>query len=469
MFSSNRILLLGLAIFFISCEDSKDNASLSPYSIVSLATGTGQSALGTVSDSHTCAVLSNSKIKCWGGNTYGQLGLGDLDARGDDPRDMGTTLDFVELGSGRTAKQVAAGGLHTCAILDDDTVKCWGYNYYGQLGIENTDNKGDDANEMGDNLPVVNLGTGRTARQLALGLWHSCALLDNYSVKCWGYNFSGELGQGDITLRGTFANSMGDNISPIDLGTGRTAVSIASGSHHVCALLDDSSIKCWGENSTGQLGKGNTTKLGDGPGEMGDALTAVDIGVGRTATAVAAGGYGSEGHSCVIRDDSTLVCWGRNYNGQLGIGDVFDRGDGAGEMGAALTAVDLGTGRTASMVAAGQSHTCAVLDDGSLKCWGQNTYGQLGLGNTNHIGDNGGEMGDILNAIELGTGFTAAGVSLANHSCAILDNGRLKCWGNNFTSALGLGDRVDRGSRSGEMGDNLEAVDLGGVGVVISN
>jgi E3 ubiquitin-protein ligase HERC3 len=469
MYYSKRLALIFLGILFLSCEDTKNNVPLTPYTITALGAGGGPNALGTLTDAHTCALLSNSKIKCWGGNSYGQLGLGDLDSRGDDSRDMGTALDFVDLGTNHTAKSVAVGGLHSCAILDDDTVKCWGYNYYGQLGIENTDNKGDDSGEMGDNLPTVNLGTGRTAKKLALGLWHTCAILDNDTVKCWGYNFMGELGQGDITLRGTFANSMGDNISPIDLGTGRTATSIVSGSHHVCALLDDATVKCWGGNGTGQLGRGNTTLIGDGPGEMGDSLAVVDIGVGRTATAIAAGGDSSDGVTCVIRDNNTLVCWGRNYNGQLGLGDVFDRGDGAGEMGAGLTAISLGTGRTPVQVSIGRAHTCAILDNATLKCWGQNTYGQLGQENTNHLGDNAGEMGDSLINVNLGTGITATNLSLANHTCVVIDSGRLKCWGNNFTSALGSGDRVDRGGRADEMGDNLVPVDLGGVGVVISN
>lgn len=463
---SKKILFVFCGVVFLSCEDTKDNVPLEPYTIVSVATGGGSNALGTLTDSHTCAVLSNLKIKCWGGNSYGQLGLGDLNSRGDDPRDMGTSLPFVDLGANHTAKSVAAGGLHTCAILNDDSVKCWGYNNYGQLGIENTDNKGDEANEMGDNLPIVNLGTGRTAKQLALGLWHSCAILDDDTVKCWGYNLTGEHGQGDITFRGTFANSMGDSISPINLGTGRTANTIVSGPHHVCALLDDSTVKCWGGNSTGQLGKGNTTTLGNDPGEMGDSLAVVDIGVGRTALAIAAGGEGTDGHACVIRDDGTLVCWGKNFNGQLGVGDVFDRGDGAGEMGAGLNSLSLGTGRTATAVATGRSHTCAILDDATVKCWGQNTFGQLGQGDTIHLGDNGGEMGDTLLAVNLGSGFTASAMSLSNHTCVVLDTGRLKCWGNNFTSALGVGDRVDRGARANEMGDNLDPVDLGGVGVV---
>ncbi|OQW53501.1 MAG: hypothetical protein A4S09_07860 [Proteobacteria bacterium SG_bin7] len=467
MYYSKRIFFVFCGLLFLSCEDTKDNVPLEPFTIISVATGGGANALGTLTDSHTCAVLSNQKIKCWGGNSYGQLGLGDLNSRGDDLRDMGVNLPFVDIGTNHTAKSVAAGGLHTCAILDNDTVKCWGYNNYGQLGIENTDNKGDEAGEMGDNLPVINLGTGRTAKKLALGLWHSCAILDNDTVKCWGYNLTGELGQGDITFRGTFANSMGDNITPINLGTGRTAVSITSGPHHVCALLDNATVKCWGGNSTGQLGKENTVTIGNDPGEMGDSLTAVDIGAGRTALAIAAGGEGTEGHTCVIRDNGTLVCWGKNFNGQLGIGDVFDRGDGAGEMGAGLANVNLGTGRTPSTIAAGRSHSCAILDNSAIKCWGQNTYGQLGQGHTNHLGDNATEMGDNLTTIDLGTGYTATSMSLANHSCVALNTGRLKCWGNNFTSALGTGDRVDRGARTSEMGDNLDLVELGGVGVVL--
>lgn len=454
------LFLLGCTIL-LSCEDKKDNASALPFAVTMVAAGSGADALGNITESHTCALLSSGKVKCWGGNNFGQLGLGDRNSRGDDPRDMGNNLSFVNLGAGRTAKYIATGALHSCAILDNNAVKCWGYNLYGQLGIENTDNMGDNINEMGDSLPVVNLGSGRTARALALGRWHSCALLDNNTVKCWGYNFNGELGQGDITLRGTFANSMGDNILPINLGTGRTAMSIASGSHHVCALLDDNNVKCWGYNLYGQLGKGNTTTLGDGPGEMGDSLINVDIGVGRTARAIAAGGDGMEGHTCVIRDDNTVSCWGRNLRGQLGIGDVFDRGDGPGEMGAALASLDFGLGRTAVQLRLGKNHSCAILDNSTLKCWGHNTYGELGLGNTGHVGDNAGEMGDSLNHVDLGAGLTATGVSLAAQTCAILNTGRLKCWGSNFTSALGLGDRVDRGGLSTDMGDALPTVEIG--------
>ena len=101
-------------------------------------------------------------------------------------------------------------------------------------------------------------------------------------------------------------------------------------------------------------------------------------------------------------DDDSLKCWGRNYHGQLGHGNTADRGDGPDEMGDALDAVDLGTGRTAKMIDAGDDHTCAVLDDDSVKCWGRNDYGQLGLGEFSNRGDGPGEMGDALDAVDLG-------------------------------------------------------------------
>ena len=116
---------------------------------------------------------------------------------------------------------------------------------------------------------------------------------------------------------------------------------------------------------------------------MGDALPAVDLGTGRTAKMISAG----YAHTCAVLDDDSVKCWGRNNYGQLGFGDTSNRGDGPGEMGDNLDAVDLGTGRTAKMISAGDVHTCAVLDDDSVKCWGDNDYGQLGLGDTSNRGD----------------------------------------------------------------------------------
>ncbi|KAG2433214.1 hypothetical protein HYH02_012755 [Chlamydomonas schloesseri] len=181
-------------------------------------------------------------------------------------------------------------------------------------------------------------------------------------------------------------------------------ITISAGYEYTCALLDNGSVKCWGWNDDGQLGLGDTSYRGDGPGEMGDTLPAVALGTGRTATAISAGGL----HTCALLDNGSVKCWGWNDAGQLGLGDTSHRGDGPGEMGNRLPAVELGTGRTATAISAGGLHTCALLDNGSVKCWGWNDYGQLGLGDTSWRGDGPGEMGNRLPAVSLGTGRTAA-------------------------------------------------------------
>ncbi len=405
---------------------------------------------------HTCALLAEGAIKCWGSNGLGELGQGDMVRRGDDAGEMGVNLLAIDLGPGRTCKSIAAAIGRTCALLDDGTVKCWGYNGLGELGQGDNRDRGDNPGEMGANLPAIDLGAGRTAKAIALGGAHTCALLDNDTVKCWGYNGSGQLGQGDIRDRGDNPGEMGANLPAIDLGAGRTAKAIAVGGVHSCALLDNDTVKCWGSNVLGQLGQGDTTRRGDDPGEMGANLLAVDLGAGRTARAIAA----KSAHTCALLDDNTVKCWGSNGYGQLGQGDVKDRGDNPGEMGANLAAIDLGASRTAKSIAVGGEHTCAVLDDNTMKCWGSNRVGQLGQGDDRDRGRNPGEMGNMLPAIDLGTRTAQAIGAGAEHTCALLDNNTLKCWGYNGTAQLGQGDRKDRGDNPGEMGDMLPAIIL---------
>ncbi len=204
-------------------------------------------------------------------------------------------------------------------------------------------------------------------------------------------------------------------------------------------------MKCWGDNDHGQLGLGDTVARGDGPAEMGDDLPAIALGTGRSATAVTSG----FAFNCALLDTGAVRCWGRNGSGQLGLGDTASRGDGPGEMGDSLPTVSLGTGRTASGCRPAFS-TCALLDDGTVKCWGDNDFGQLGLGDTADRGDGPGEMGNSLPTVSLGTGRTALSISAgAVHSCAVLDNGTVKCWGFNTFGTLGLGDTADRGDGPG--------------------
>lgn len=422
--------------------------------------GSGRTATAiSLGNGHSCALLDNGSVKCWGYNWAGQLGQGDTDYRGDDPDEMGDFLLPIDLGSGRTATAIAAGDSHTCALLDNGSVKCWGYNWAGQLGQGNTAQLGDGASEMGDNLAAIALGTGRTATAISVGLYSSCALLDNGSVKCWGYNWAGQLGQEHTNSIGDGINEMGDNLAAITLGSGRTATDISSGTYHNCALLDNGGVKCWGYNFNGQLGQGHTNSLGDGLNEM-DNLTAIALGSGRTATAIAAGGN----HSCAQLDDSSVKCWGSNWAGQLGQGNTDNLGDEADEMSDNLPAIDLGSGRTSLKIAAGENHNCSLLDNAELVCWGSNSSGVLGIGQGFQPGNDPDEMGLNLPTIDLGTGRGVsefAGRINSQHSCALLDDGSVKCWGINWSGQLGQGHTDVIGDGRDEQGDNLPAIDLG--------
>jgi alpha-tubulin suppressor-like RCC1 family protein len=230
-----------------------------------------------VGGEHTCALLDDSTVRCWGENSSGQLGRGNPDDQGDAAGEI-AALTAIDLGTGRTALAIAAGVTHTCARLDNSTVKCWGDNDFGQLGLGNTASRGDDAGEMGDLLPAIDLGTGRTVLAITAGQDGSCAGLDNFTVKCWGYNLYGQLGLGNTANRGDGINEMGDNLPAIALGTDRTVAAISSGLFHNCALLDDGTGRCWGYNIFGQLGQGDIGNRGDGGGEMGNNLLQINVG-----------------------------------------------------------------------------------------------------------------------------------------------------------------------------------------------
>jgi alpha-tubulin suppressor-like RCC1 family protein len=410
---------------------------------------------------HACALLDDRTVKCWGDNSAGQLGIGDagwlLGNVGDVAGEMGNALPAVDLG-GLTVTDIAAGYDHNCALLEDGSVKCWGDNPHGQLGLGDTMPRGTLSSEMGANLPAVDLGDGRTAIRIAVGNIHSCALLDDGSVKCWGANSGGQLGMGTTFNRGDSSFEMGQNLPAVDLGSGRTAVSIAAGGAHTCALLDDGSARCWGENSSGELGLEDTEHRGDDPVEMGDALPAIDLGTGRTAVHLFAG----SDHTCARLDDGSAKCWGGNTSGQLGLADSLSRGVGSGEMGDDLPIVNLAVvlGSIGNM-SLGSGHTCAVLA-ANLKCWGWNDEGQLGLGDTSSRGDDPGEMGINLPLVDLGAERRPVQVAAGwQFTCARLTPGRIKCWGENEHGQLGQGDTSNRGDDPDEMGDALPFIDLG--------
>ena len=403
----------------------------------------GAAVLATSGARYTCAVVAGGELKCWGKYLTPSTTGG---------ASMATNLQTVDLGPGRTAKAVTAGGVHICALLDNNAVKCWGINTDGQLGQGDRTYRASPAA-----IPAVDLGAGRTAVDLAVGAEHTCAVLDNGLVKCWGANQLGQLGLGHTQRRGNDPGEVGVDPS-VNLGHRRTAVAVVALRRSTCALLDNGTVKCWGENSYGQLGLGDQIDRGGQPGEMGDQLPAVDFGPGRRAVAISGGDF----HACVLLDDASVRCWGNNVNGRLGLGDEEARGDNPGEMGAELPAIDLGPGHTARAVAAGDEHTCALLDDATVKCWGFGWY--LGSGDYLTLGDQPGEMGAAPPVVDLGPGRTAQAIQTSvDHTCALLDDATVKCWGDNLGEELGLvGVQPNTvGDEPGEMGADLPAAAIG--------
>jgi cysteine-rich repeat protein len=406
-------------------------------------------ALPVTGYEHTCALLYNKSIKCWGISYLGQLGLGANDDIGDQDNEMGEKLPTVDL-AGAPSVAVAAGRFHTCALTNLGEVKCWGRNDDCELGDGDLmDAQGDEPGEMGIALEYVPLANF-TATAIDAGVDYSCALSNIGDVTCWGSNFYGNLGLGSDESFKCAAQSV------VDLE--QKAMAISAGDLHACAILVDGSVKCWGDNSSGKLGIGDTERRGDDPGEMGESLPTVHLGTSKKAIAIAAGLH----HTCAILEDGSVKCWGSNMGGKLGIGydSGFDQGDEPGEM-EKLPTVNLGAGKTAVAIAAGGYHTCAILNDASVKCWGHNQWGQLGLGHTDSVGEKQDDMGDNLPTIDLGTGKKATAITAGGgHTCVQFNNGSVKCWGWGIDGILGLGDTENRGDAPGEMGDNLPTVKL---------
>jgi len=276
---------------------------------------------------HACALVDGG-VYCWGNNGDGELGNNSY-------RDSGTPVPVLGLGSGVSA--IAVGGFHACALAGGG-VKCWGYNADGELG---NGSLADTATPKA----VTGLTSGVIA--IAAGKYHTCAILTAGSIKCWGFNGTGQLGNNSITSTKTGAPTAVSNIA-----SGTTQ--ITAGAAHTCALVGGA-VQCWGRNPEGQLNDGSTTER-HVPSPSPNLTSGV-------ATLVAAG-Y----HTCAILAGGELRCWGWNGYGQLGNGTATDL----------LVPAQVLSGVQA--VAGGGGHTLAIRTDSSLWAWGQNNYGQLGLG-----------------------------------------------------------------------------------------
>ena len=401
-------------------------ASASPVaSSAEQASQPGSPAAGRldVGANHSCALLDSGKLLCWGYGAQGQLGYGNANTIG--ANDTPASAGPVDFGPGRTATAITAGDYHTCAILDNGSVRCWGYGADGRLGYGNTSNIGDKLTPA--SAGPVDLGPGRTATAITAGGPHTCAILDDGSVRCWGYGGNGRLGYGHTSNVGDTQTP--GSVAPVDLGYGRTAKAISAGEGHTCAILDNGNVLCWGYAGDGRLGYENTNNdIGDD--ETPASAGPVDLGPGRTAVAISVGGS----HTCALLDDGSVRCWGFGGNGRLGYGNTDSIGDN--ETPGSVGPVDLGPGHTAKAISAGGAHTCAILNDASVLCWGYGADGQLGYANTTDVGD--GETPGSIGPVKLGAGRTAVAISAGGlHTCARLDNGHVSCWGYAGNGRLG--------------------------------
>jgi len=329
-------------------------------------------------DMHSCAVKSDRTVWCWGHNAKGELGDGTFVDR----------LSAVKVNNLTDAVSVGAGELHSCALRTDGTVWCWGWNQGGALG-----NGALDTESHVDPVRVDGLGP---VTVLSVGHRNNCVVRNDGTVWCWGSNWDGELGDGTTD----------DRPSPVQVVgiSGAVSVSIASNNEgHACAVLSDGSVWCWGNNSVGQLGDGT---------ESNRTTPVQAVGVYQ-ATAVGVDGW----HSCAILQDKTVRCWGL-WSGvqRLEPTHVDYHGD--------VESLSVG------------SADCAVLSSGDLYCRGHNTYGSLGVGNT--------DSSSIPIRVSALCDITNVTTEGGDTTCAINQVGKAWCWGRNDYGTVGDGTKVDR-------------------------
>ena len=255
-------------------NNSRSNSS-TPVAVAGLGNSVASISSGL---NHTCAVTTAGAAKCWGQNSYSQLGNNSIG-------DRHAPVAVVGLGSG--VASISSGIYHTCAITTAGAAKCWGYNALGQLGDNSTITRSSA-------VAVVGLSNG--VASISAGHYHTCAITTAGAAKCWGNNAQGELGNNSTSNRST-------PVAVVGLGSG--VVSISSGGYHTCAITTAGATKCWGYNSYGHLGNNSTTNRSTPV-----AVTGLSNGV----ASISSGSH----HTCAITTAGAARCWGRNLNGQLG-------------------------------------------------------------------------------------------------------------------------------------------------------
>jgi alpha-tubulin suppressor-like RCC1 family protein len=327
---------------------------------------------------YTCISLPDGTARCAGRNQFGQLGNG-----------TGTNSSVLVTPSGLASAAVVAGDEFTCALKTDGTAMCWGLGEKGQ--------RGDGTYDQGALTPVPVQGL-TTATALSGGYNHACALLANGTLRCWGSNEQGQLGN-PSTLVGSAAPVAVPDVSGV--------LAMSAGAFHTCAVLLDRTVRCWGRNDSGQLGDGTYTT----------SFTPVTVSGLSNVDAIAGGGS----HTCALLGDGSIRCWGNNYEGELGDGTATP----------SPTPVQVTGIANAVQVAGGWAHTCARLSTGALRCWGEGTSGELGDG----------AMQTSTTPVDVSGISTAVGLTAGwyHHSCALLTGASVRCWGVNEWGQFGNG------------------------------
>jgi alpha-tubulin suppressor-like RCC1 family protein len=329
-------------------------------------------------NTHSCQVASG-QAQCWGSNAFGQLGIGDSSFSSATPKPAVGLANVV---------QVSAGHLFTC-VVNAGEPWCFGRGTEGQLG--------NGTNTAQAHSPVKTLGTSANQTLITAGVDHACSS-NGSTVFCWGENGHGQLGTGDNSDSNTAQTVNQLYYAPIS--------SIAAGDSFTCQLTDVGAVKCWGLNNHGQLGNGDYVSK---------SLPQNVSGMSSGVTAISAG----QNQACAVKGGAAY-CWGRNFDGQLGIGTV------EGDYNTPQPVVGLASGVTA--ISAGNGFSCAV-QQGVVKCWGDNTWGQLGNGQT------GTKSATPVVASEYP--FSPLRISVGDkNGCAFGAAGQ-KCWGLDQDGSLG--------------------------------
>ncbi|WP_437591402.1 right-handed parallel beta-helix repeat-containing protein [Sorangium sp. So ce1000] len=327
---------------------------------------------------HTCALLAEGTVQCWGYNLSGQLGLG--------AGSPTTVYAPIEVSSLSGIVDIAAGSYHTCALNHDGEVYCWGDNHFGEIG---------DGTSTGRPSPVLAL-TGAVA--VSAGGQTSCAILTDHTARCWGMNWQGQVGAGYTSAPGVPWPTPVQGIAH--------ASAIAVGSSHACALLANGSVKCWGDDHDGELG--------DGPAHAPLSVTPMTP-IAEGSATLAAGLH----FTCASTMGGAILCWGRGESGQIGNGS-FTRQSKPTAVSNATGAIQVGDTRWA--------HACAILSGGDAYCWGDNEAGALGDGTTTSRATIGATpVVQSVSSISAGN----------NHTCAFLSSGAVQCWGSNRFGQIG--------------------------------